>query len=168
MRFLESVFGPIGHLLGMSWPTFRIILIVAAVALALYVLWQIARVFLARHGRTNSQDTPEWVPDRGEAEALLSDADRLADEGRYAQAVHLLLRRSVQHIRAARPDWLRPASTAREIAVLDGLPEAGRHAFAEMAARVERSRYALRELNAQDWQAARAAYAQFARVELRA
>jgi hypothetical protein len=34
--------------------------------------------------------------------------------------VHLLLQRSVHHIAEARPDWLLPASTAREIAGFPG------------------------------------------------
>jgi hypothetical protein len=105
---------------------------------------------------------PEWTPDRADAVALLEDADRLAAEGRYGEAAHLLLQRSVRHIAEARPDWLQPASTAREIAVLPMLPERARRAFAAIAERVERSLFALRELDLADWQAARAAYADFA------
>ena len=55
-----------------------------------------------------------------------------------------------------------PASTAREISVLPMLPERARSAFAAIASRVERSLFALRALDAEDWQAARAAYADFA------
>jgi hypothetical protein len=68
----------------------------------------------------------------------------------------------VAHIAATRPEWLHPASTAREIAGLRPLPQRARDAFALIAARVEQSRYALRPLAAADWQAARAAYADFA------
>ena len=42
------------------------------------------------------------------------------------------------------------------------LPERARSAFAAIASRVERSLFALRALDAEDWQAARAAYADFA------
>ena len=62
----------------------------------------------------------------------------------------------------ARPDWLEPSSTAREIAALPALPQAARGAFAAIAVRVERSLFALRSLSAEDWHAARAAYADFA------
>ena len=65
-------------------------------------------------------------------------------------------------IAAARPDWVHPASTARELAALPALPDRARSAFGLIAARVERSRYALRALDAADWQAAREAYAAFA------
>ena len=93
---------------------------------------------------------------------LLDDADRLAAEGRYDEATHLLLKRSVGQIARARPDLLAPSSTAREIADLRALPEAARGSFAVIAERVERSLFALRGLSADDWQAARAAYAEFA------
>ena len=66
----------------------------------------------------------------------------------------------------ARPDWLLPASTAREIAMFPKLPERARTAFAVMAERVERSLFALRRLDEADWSAARGAYAQFALAEL--
>jgi hypothetical protein len=96
--------------------------------------------------------------------ALLDDADRLAAEGRYDEATHLLLQRSVGLIAAARPDLLEPSATAREIARLPALPETARRAFSVMADRVERSLFALRRLTPDDWHAARAAYAEFAHV----
>ena len=113
-------------------------------------------------GRGYPEAEPEWAPDRAEAIALLEDADRLAAAGRFGEAVHLLLKRSVRHIADARPDWLMPASTAREIAMMPALPEAARQAFGTIAARVERSLFALRDLDSGDWQAAREAYAKFA------
>ncbi len=42
------------------------------------------------------------------------------------------------------------------------LPERARAAFAAIAARVERSLFALRDLDAADWREARAAYSDFA------
>src|SRR5690606_442515 len=100
--------------------------------------------------------------DTQEALALLEDADRLAAEGRYDEAAHLLLRRSVGQIAAARPGLLDPSNTAREIAALPALPDTARRAFAIIAGRVEASLFALRALSADDWRAARAAYADFA------
>ena len=63
---------------------------------------------------------------------------------------------------AIAPGWLEPSSTAREIAALPALSQAARGAFATIAERVERSLFALRSLSADDWHAARAAYAEFA------
>lgn len=168
-EWLEALFGPIGKMLGMSWPVFQWILIGLAVLLVLFIVWRLfGPMIFDRVARPADVAEASWLPDRAEASALLSDADRLAAEGRFAEAVHLLLRRSVQQIRAHRPQWLHPASTAREIARLPALPEEGRHAFATIAARVERSRFALRDLDSQDWAAARAAYAEFAQVRFSA
>lgn len=159
---LQSIFGPLANLLGVSWSAMRIVLIALAALLALYLLWRVIPLLLARLRREPPPPEPEWTPDREAAVALLEDADRLAAEGRYGEAAHLLLQRSVHHIAQARPDWLHPASTAREIATLPPLPERARRAFAAIAERVERSLFALRELTQADWTAARAAYADFA------
>jgi len=168
-KMLEALFAPIGRLLGVSWPVFQWVLLAIGAALVLFFLWRMVEPAIAawRSRRPREDEPAPWSPQRSEALALLEDADRLAGEGRYGEAAHLLLRRSVGQIKEARPDWLIPASTAREIARLDLLPEAGRQAFGVIAARVERALYALRDLDAADWQAARSAYARFAELELR-
>lgn len=167
-QWLEHLLGPFGKMLGMSWPIFEKILIgLAAIGLAV-LLWAVLSPLIARLRERKAAAEPEWTPDHAEAVALLEDADRLAAEARFDEATHLLLRRSVGQIAAARPDWLNPASTAREIAGIAALPAAARAAFAAIATRVERSRYALRPLAAEDWQAARAAYADFALVRIAA
>jgi hypothetical protein len=130
-------------------------------------VWRLLEPYFKRR-RGDEQAATEWAPDAGEALALLDDADRLAAEGRYDEATHLLLKRSVGQIAAARPNWLEPSSTAREIAVLPDLPQAARGAFATIAERVERSLFALRSLTADDWHAARTAYAEFALAAPRA
>ena len=168
-RALEAIFGPLGRMLGMSWPAFQWLLVALAALLGLFLLWRLVGPVIAWWAsRREEGDAAQWMPTRADAEALLEDADRLAREGRFAEATHLLLRRSVSQIRNAHPDWLLPASTAREIARLPLLPEAGRGAFSVVAVRVERSLFAMRELDAQDWAAARAAYADFVRIELSA
>lgn len=168
-RMLEAIFEPIGRLLGMSWPVFQWVLIGLGVGLALFILWRLVLepTLEQWRNRVPAEEEIHWVPTRAEAVALLEDADRLAAEGRFGEAAHLLLQRSVRQISDARPDWLSAASTAREIAVLPMLPETGRNAFAVIAQRVERAFFALRDLDAQDWAAARSAYAQFAKIELR-
>jgi hypothetical protein len=162
-EWLRSIFEPLGKALGMSWPVVEKVLLVLAALLALILLWKLVlEPLLAVRRKPNLAVEQEWAPSQAKATALLEDADRLAGEGRYGEAAHLLLQRSVSHIAEARPDWLHPASTAREIASLASLPERARSAFGVIAARVERSLFALRELDASDWQEARAAYADFA------
>lgn len=166
-EFLGRLFSPIGdaltalgRALGMSGQAVMWLVIAIGVAIVLYLVFRLVAPLRLR--REAEQTAPEWTPDAAEALSLLEDADRLAAEGRYDEATHLLLKRSVGQIAEARPDLLEPSSTAREIAELPALPPAARGAFAVMAERVERSLFALRSLGADDWHAARTAYAEFA------
>lgn len=161
-KFLRDIFEPVGEAAGLSWPVLKWTLIVLAALGVLFIAWRLVEPLIGRPRKADAQEAPEWTPGEGAALALLEDADRLAAEGRFGEAAHLLLRRSVNHIAEARPDWLLPASTAREIASLPMLPERARQAFGAIAARVERSLFALRDLDAEDWKAARTAYADFA------
>jgi hypothetical protein len=162
--FLRKIFGPLGEWLGVSWPVVKTIGIALLILVVLAILWfwALRPLLDARLLRRARQGEPEWAPERTAAVALLEDADRLAAEGRYGEAAHLLLQRSIRHISEARPAWLQPASTAREIAVLPLLPDRARQAFSVIAIRVERSLFALHDLDLADWQEARAAYADFA------
>ena len=163
-RALRAVFEPVARALGMSWPVLQWVLIALAVLGAGYVLWQFAEPLRSRWqaAKPGAGSDPGWRPAPAEALALLDDADRLASEGRFDEATRMLLARSVQQIAAARPDWVGRASTAREIAGIGALPDAPRRAFAVIAGRVERSLFALKSLDAADWQAARGAYTEFA------
>ena len=157
LKGLADLLRPLGEMLGLSWPLFEKILIALAALGVLFLLWRLVlRPLLALRARPRAEAETDWTPDRAAAVALLEDADRLAAAGRFGEATHLLLQRSVNHIAEARPDWLLPASTAREIAVLPMLPRRAREAFSQIATRVERSLFALRDLDAADWQAARA------------
>ena len=167
-KFLRELFEPLGKWLGMSWPVLQWVLIGLAAVMLGFIIWRLIQPLLGRRVKRAVTDEAEWTPDRAAAVALLEDADQLAAEGRYGEAAHLLLQRSVRHISDARPDWLHPASTAREIAASPSLPDRARHAFTAIAVRVERSIFALRDLDAKDWKVARDAYADFALAELSA
>ena len=169
-RFLDwlgDVFSPVGEALatamgaiGLSWPVLQWVLLALAVFGLGVLVFRFVQPF--RHRAPEPTPEPEWAPDRHAALDLIAEADRLAAEGRFDAATHLLLQRSVGQIAELRPDLLRPSSTAREIAALPVLSDAAREAFAAIATRVERSLFALRRLDQADWQAARAAYSRFA------
>ena len=167
-RFMRDLLEPVGNAIGVSWPVVEKILIGLAALLALYIVWRILAPLIDQWRSRQPAPEPEWVPDRAAAIALLEDADRLAAAGQFGEAVHLLLQRSVSHIADARPEWLNPATTAREISAIPSLPDRARRAFGEIAVRVERSLFALRRLDSSDWQAARTAYADFALADLSA
>lgn len=167
-EFLADLLGPVGQALGASWWWLQWVLLGLVVLLALVLLARLLGPGFGRIGKGAKKDTAEeeWRPDAAASLALLEDADRLAAEGRFDDATHLLLQRSVGHISAARPDWVEPSSTARELAALPALPDGARTAFRVIAERVERSLFALRSLERADWEAARAAYAEFALARL--
>ena len=103
-----------------------------------------------------------WRPTLARARALLADADRLAAEGRFDEAAHVLLFRSIDDIEEKRPRLVRPAYTSRDIAVLDALPEAAARALDVIVRQVERSLFGGRGLDATDFAACRKAYEAFA------
>lgn len=161
-NWLGELFAPLGQLLGGSWWWLQWALLAVVAGFVLLMLVRMFGPGAAARQRTPAEPEAEWQPDRAATLALLEDADRLAAEGRFDEATRLLLQRSVGHIAAVRPDWVEPSSTARELAALPALPDAARGAFRVIAERVERSLFALRALDRPDWEAARAAYAEFA------
>jgi hypothetical protein len=165
-QFLGELFAPLGQLIGASWWWLQWVLLGLVVV---FVIVLVVRNFGPLGMRRRKPVAPvedEWQPEHAATLALLEDADRLAAECRFDEATRLLLQRSVGQIAAVRPDWVEPSSTARELAALPALPEAARTAFRVIAERVERSLFALRALERADWEAARAAYADFALARL--
>ena len=106
-------------------------------------------------------DPDGWVPDAAPAREWLAQADALAADGRYAEAAHHLLVRSVEDIARRRPMLVRPAITARELTVASVIPAPARTLFADIAALVERSLFGGRPVALHEWSTARAAYADF-------
>lgn len=161
MAWLAEFLSPVSAFFVEIWPVLSWVLIAGGIALLAYLIFRtFGPDLLAK--RSRRREAEEWVPDQQEALALLEEADRLAAAGQYDEATHLLLKRSVGQIAQARPDLVEPSSTARELSAEPRLPEGARTAFAIIAARVERSLFALTALSAADWQAARDAYADFA------
>jgi hypothetical protein len=166
-KWLAELLAPLGESMADSWWWLRWVPVVLVGLFALVLVIRLIDPSLLRFGRkAKSADGPAqedtWRPDAAASLALLEDADRLAAEGQFDEATHLLLQRSVAQISAARPDWVEPSSTARELAALPALPGPARDAFGVIATRVETSLFALRRLERADWEAARAAYAEFA------
>lgn len=165
-QFLGDLFAPLGQLIGASWFWLQWVLLALVVAFVIIMLWRNFGSLARRQRKDVAEAEDGWTPEQAAALALLEDADRLAAEGRFDEATRLLLQRSVGQIAAARPELVEPSSTARELAALPALPEAARTAFRVIAERVERSLFGLRALERNDWEAARAAYADFALARL--
>ena len=112
-------------------------------------------------GRKAEEEVPEQgLAEASAARARLADADALAAEGRFAEAVHLLLYRSVDDIAARRPGLVKPAITSRDLAASRDLPGTPRTAFARIARAVEVSLFGGQPVDAGVWGECRAAYAE--------
>lgn len=107
----------------------------------------------------------DWRPEEGKARALLEDADNLAAAGRFEEAIHLLLFRSIDDLVSRRPGAVRPALTSRDIAGLEVLPGDARSAFARLAQAVERTFFGGRPADADAFGDARKDYEAFAFAE---
>jgi hypothetical protein len=130
---------------------------------AVLIVWFVAREVLATRPARDAPAAPaDWRPEAGQARALLEEADRLAAAGRFGEAIHLLLFRSIDDLSGRRPGLVRPAFTSRDIAGLEQIPATPRTAFAQIAERVERSFFGGRAAGSEDFAQARGDYETFA------
>lgn len=176
-KWLGEVLEPVARFLG--WigsffpdaPYVRMILwtlIALAAALLVYVVVQRIRTGEWRLPRRRFAAPADMAEEEEESPLFvakpswLQEADALAAQGLFAQAVHHLLFRSIEDIAYRRPQLVRPALTSREIAGAGAIPTKARELFAAIAALVERSLFGGRPVSQDDWASARAAYASFA------
>ncbi|HLL31408.1 MAG TPA: DUF4129 domain-containing protein, partial [Allosphingosinicella sp.] len=120
--------------------------------------WRLPRRRRAEQVEAEAEEEA-WAPEAAPARSWLREADALAAQGRYAEAVHHLLFRSIEDIGRRRPRLVRPALTSRELAAAEALPVPARSLFSRIAGLVERSLFGGRAVGADDWTEARAAYA---------
>lgn len=167
---MPSWFGWLGELLGNSGPFFKGAFWIAVAAVVLGLLYAAVRFvegggldrFKRRRKVQAAEGEESWTIAEAPARALLAEADALAGAGRFSEAAHLLLFRSIEEIERRRPKLVRPALTSRDIADAPQLPPGPRGAFHSIAMAVERSLFGGRLLGEADWQGCRAAYEEFA------
>lgn len=149
------------------FPFLRILFWVAVAAAVVLLAYAIFRrvqdgEWSWRRKTSASNEVESWMPQEAPARALLREADSLAAAGRYGEAAHLLLFRSIEDIDRRRPQLVRPALTSRDIAGAPALPPGPKRSFGDIVMLVERSLFGGHRLGEQDWQACRAAYEDFA------
>jgi len=134
---------------------------------AAFILFLIGqRLFATRRGLVMgglklSGGVEPWRPAPEQARALLEEADRLAAEGRFVEAAHLILLRSIQDIQSRRPRAVAISLTSRDIARLEVLPPSARVLFAGIAEAVEISLFGGRPLDGEGYTRCRDAYSSF-------
>jgi hypothetical protein len=160
--WLGQIFGAIGHVLG--W-IFVGGLVVALLIVLFFLLREFAQTRwpnLFKRKQPKPAKPADWRPEAAVARALLDEADQLAAAGAYAEAVRLILHRSIEEIDGRRPRLVKPALTSREIGRLPDIPEAARTTFAAIAGVVEHSFFGGRAIDAAAFATCRRAYEAFA------
>ncbi|MEM7327795.1 MAG: hypothetical protein AAF437_03585 [Pseudomonadota bacterium] len=156
--FFRAIGGVLGYLLA------AIILI--AILAGLYMVFGESLTLRGRQrdkpAGTDVSNVPDLRPEATRARALLKDADALAAEGRFAEAVHLLLFRSIDDIQEKKSGIIGRSLTAREIGALGILPDWIRDALSPIIRIVERSFFGGQDVNESAWQVARSSYQTFA------
>ncbi|WP_084396748.1 DUF4129 domain-containing protein [Henriciella aquimarina] len=168
--FIEAIGDFFAWLFSGIAPILKVLLFVAIAAAILYALWYMFGdvVGLKLRRKTQTGDEPEVSdirghrPDRGQATALLDQADALAADGRFAEAVHLLLFRSIEDLQERRTGGVPQSLTAREIQSLSDLSARAREALGPIIRIVENSFFGGRAVDRDGWQRARTSYEQFA------
>lgn len=168
LDWLEKFFEGLAAFIDLILPILKIIFYVGLGAVIALILYAIAKVIyetrFKRDAKEVIEDTPPplYVPDQEQARILLEDVDALAAEGRFEEAVHELLFRSIQDIDIRRPNTIRRSLTSREIAALTILTPETRQAFATIGGVVETSYFGGKKIGREAFDICRAAYAQFA------
>lgn len=155
--------------LGFLGPIFQLIFYGLLVLVVAYILYLILNTIIAtRRGSVKAAkveempDIPVYQPDAETARVLIDDADNLAAQGKFAEAVHILLFRSIQDIEDKRPHHVKRSLTSREIANLPILSPKARDVFSQIGKFVEKSFFGGGLLSMEDYEISKAAYKAFA------
>lgn len=163
LKWLADLLSALSPLFGYLF----IAIVVAVIGGVLYFIFgEALRVRFGKSGAgkvdTEGDDLIDVRPDAAMARSLLEEADALAKAGKFAEAVHLLLFRSIEDIQTRLEGGVPKSLTAREIGDLQHLPERAKHGLGPIIVIVERSFFGGREVDAEGWQEARASYQDFA------
>ena len=156
--FFEAIGGVLGYLLGA--------IVLFAILAGLYMVFGESLTLRRRQKQKSAAPDasvmPDLRPEQERARALLEDADALAAEGRFAEAVHLLLFRSIDDIQEKKSGLIGRSLTAREIGALSDLPDWIKDALSPIIRVVERSFFGGQDVTESSWNDARQSYQSFA------
>jgi hypothetical protein len=146
-------------------PVLKYVFWIGVVVGAAMVLWLAVRdlgPLQLRRRRQAGAATVDWRPERTAALSLLEQADALAAQGRYGDAIHLLLFRSIDDLVEKAPGAAPAAFTSRDIVGAAPMPEEPRQAFARIVEAVERTFFGGRPADGADFSRCRSDYETFA------
>lgn len=161
--------------INLSWlaPIMKVLFWGIVGIIAIWALYGLVRLFLnrsdqdrelkKRNKRGQADDVYVDVrPEAAAAKTLLEEAERLAREGRFAEAVHLLLFRSIEDIQKRLEGGVPKSLTAREIGSLPAIPETAQSALSPIIMIVEASFFGNRDVTESNWLEAKSSYERFA------
>lgn len=144
-----------------------------ALGVGLAIFW-LARELTGYQGDapTSAEDgddeaRPRDGPDRAVVERPLGDADELARQGRYGEAIHVLLLRTLQELARRLPERLPSSLTSREIVERVRMPDDARRALSVLVGAVEVSHFGAATPGAGDFQQCRHHFQTFAEAYMR-
>ncbi len=142
------------------------LLIGVGVLLAVFYLGREVPAWLGRRRQLKAGATPmvQGSPLAADSQLLdaLGQADRLAAEGQFAEALHLLLLHSIDYLKRHLGGVYGPSSTAREILRRAQLPDAGRSSLGAIVDAAEVSYFGGRPVDDGIYAACRRHYQSFA------
>lgn len=163
--WLKSLGDAIRALFDILGPVFKVLFWIGVgilIAGAIYLIAQtIYNGLQARKNQIKAEPEQQpilYQPKQTQARILLDEIDDLAAQGRYDEAVHVLLHRSIQDIDTNRPNIIRRSLTSREIGSLSILTGAAQKAFSAIAQITEHSFFGGRQIGQAEYKQARKAY----------
>lgn len=171
LDWLENFLNALGAFIKFILPVLKIVFFLGIGVIIALILYAIAKVIYETRFKREAKEVievappPLYTPDQDQARILLEDVDAMAAEGRFEEAVHELLFRSIQDIDIRRPNTIRRSLTSREIAALKILTPETREAFAKIGGVVETSYFGGKPIGREEFDFCRAAYAQFAQKD---
>ena len=133
-------------------------IIIIALAILLYAFRDLIPGFRARRGDWSTDDAEFSGAKPGTPAVALGAADQLAAEGRFVEAMHVLLLQSLAAIRERLNEQFSDSFTSREILRSTRLPDAGRTPLRDMINRVELTYFGRHPAALADYAACRASF----------
>jgi hypothetical protein len=144
-----------------------------ALAVGLCIFW-LARELTGYAGEAPAEGEPDEDgprtrdgPDRAVVERPLGDADELARQGRFGEAIHVLLLRTLQELARRLPERLPSSLTSREIVERVRMPDDARGALSVLVGAVEVSHFGAATPGPGEFQQCRHYFQTFAEAYMR-
>jgi hypothetical protein len=138
----------------------EILWLVIAIALGtvLYSLRDLIPLFRSSRSDSWADESMTAEIERRDPALVLAAADELAGEGRYAEAMHVLLLRGLADIRARLDEPFADSLTSREILRSTRLPDKARDSLRDVVGRVEWTYFGEYPAGQQDYAACRTSF----------